>query len=375
MLLCKPVQVSNRTISTIGNLGPGTTRSWLSLKSAPANFSSWGSIFLPHTTSATMSSASANISSTTPTTIPTYMVSTSTPVSSSTPLPAFTGQGPATSVTTSISSITYSATSTTSSSSLVSKQTTSASPSHSSRELQHSTSTTRFRSSNSPSPTSSSRPSSTALPNHRLSNSTVAGIVVGAALSLALLTFLATFAIMRRQRQSQNERRPRFLEYKRRVALNPPQHQGSTGASRTRDSYLPQSADDRTIQQKVRSTFDQLELHVENFYRNPSSSALRPDNEELAVFDSPYLSASLASLLPHSRNRLGIIKHALVQFVTSSLSPTADSARSLMPTEYTLLPSTITSTKSSVTLKPSKYLLPHMCCAYAVANATKTSPK
>ena len=312
------------------------------------------------TTSTNTVSTSTSVSSSTS---PPASVSQGSATPATTPIPpASVGQGSTTPATTSIPPIIYPATSTGPSS-------------RSSREVQHSTSTTNSQSSTSPSPTSTSRPTSSALPSHRLSNGTVAGIVVGAAIGIALLTFLATFAIMRRQRQSKNKRRLRFSEDRRGVALGRPQHQGSTGVSRTRDSYLPQSADDRTIQQKVRSTLDQIELHVENFYRNSSSSALRPDNKELAVFDSPHLSASLASLLPHSRNKLSIIKHALVQSVTSSISPTADSARSLIPTEYTLLPSTITSTKSSVTLKPSKDHLPHICCSYHVANATKTSPR
>ena len=316
-------------------------------------------MFLTHTTSATMSSSRSTVSgSPTITTASTSIVSTSASVSS---------QGSTASAITSTSSATNSATSTSSS----------ASSSRSSQEVQRSTSTTGSQSSTSSSLTSTTRPNASALPNHRLSNGTVAGIVVGAALGLALITFVVTFAIMRHQRQIKSKKHSRFSEDERGAAPSPSRHQDPTGTSRTYDNYIPQSADDRTIQQKVRSTLDQIELHVENFYRNSSSSALGPDSGKLAVFDSPHLSASLASLLPHSRNKLSIIKHALVQSVTSSLSPTADSARSLIPTEYTLLPSTITSIKSSVTLKPGKNHLPHIQtrCLHNVANATKNSPR
>ena len=313
--------------------------------------------------------------STTAATDPKSTISASTSVPISTSLPASVDQSSATFVTASIPSANNSATSTSSSLPPISKLTTSASSSQSSQKVPHPASTTDSQSSTSSVPTSTSRHVSSAPPDHRLSNGTVAGIVVGAALGLALITFLATFAIMRRQRQSKRQKRSKYSGDGRRVGL-PPQHQDSTGVSRTHDNYLPQSADDRTIQQKVRSTLDQMELHVENFYRNPSSSTLRPSNGELAVFDSPYLSAPLASLLPHSKNRLNIIKHALVQSVTSALSPTADPTRSLIPTEYTLLPSTITATKSNVTLKPGKYHLPHIQTrSYNVTNATKNSPR
>ena len=292
------------------------------------------------------------------------------PTASTSIVPTFTpvsSQASTTSATTSILSATSSATSNSSS----------ASSSRSSQEVQGFTSTTGSQSSTSSNHTSAPGHSSSVLPNHRLSNGTVAGIVVGVALGLALITFLVTCAFMRRQRQSKSKKRSRLSGDRRGVELRPPRYQGWSGASPTNDNYFPQSADDKTIQQKVRSTLDQIELHVENFYRNPSSSALRPDNRELALFDSPYLSASLASLLPHSRNEVNIIKHALAQSVISSLSLTADSKRSLIPTEYTLLPSAITSTKSSVTLKPGKCHFRHMQIHHLkdVANATKNSPR
>ena len=314
-----------------------------------------------------MSSPPANTNPPSAITTPTNTVSTTPPAAVSPPSTP--------SVTNSTSSYPHSATSTGLSSLPVSEPATSASSSQSSREGQHTKSTTGSQSSASSSSITPPQPSLSASSDHRLPNGTVAGIVVGVAIGLALITFLATFLIKRRQSQSKSAKRPRSSQGGREIPLGQPRHPGSTGVPRTRDSYLPQSADDRTIQQKVRSNLDQIELHVENFYRNSSSSALRPDNRELAVFDSPYLSAPLASLLPHSRNKLRIIKHALLQAVTSSLSPTADSTRSLIPTEYTLLPSAITSAKSSVTLKPSKYHLPHIRRPYNVANATKTSPR
>lgn len=132
----------------------------------------------------------------------------------------------------------------------------------------------------------------------------------------------------------------------------------ASSASGTYENYLPQSADDRTIQQRAKAILDQIELHVENFYRNSSSSAPRPDNAELALFDSPYLPASLTSLLPRSKNRVNIMKHALAQSVTSSISPSAGPARSLLPTEYALLPHTVTSARSGVSTKAGEYFVP-----------------
>ena len=209
-------------------------------------------------------------------------------------------------------------------------------------------------------------PSATSSTHTPLSNGAVAGIAVGAALGLALLTFLATFLIMRRKQHAKGKRQYTSSKDRGGFELNPPRQQNSATvpkqpftteapvASGTYENYLPQSADDRTVQQKAKATLDQIELHVENFYRNSSSPAARPDNAELAAFDSPYLPAALASLLPRSKNRVNIIKHALAHCIVPSNSPTASPARSLLPTEYALLPHTVTSARSSISNKAGK---------------------
>lgn len=199
---------------------------------------------------------------------------------------------------------------------------------------------------------------------HRLSNGAVAGIVIAVALGIALLTFLVTFFIMRRQQRSQGQRRYRSSEESE---LRSPKKQDQTTIPKkplvtevsegpgTYENYLPQSADDSTVQQKTKAILDQLELHVENFYRKSSSSTPKIDNAELAVFDSPYLPASLASLLPRSKNRVNVIKHALAQFVTSSISPGSNPAQSLLPPEYALLPNTVTKAMSGVPTKAGEF--------------------
>lgn len=217
--------------------------------------------------------------------------------------------------------------------------------------------------------TSSSDPASpqkSSTPN-RLSNGEVAGIVVAVAVGIALLTFLGTFLLMRRRQLSKEKRRYPSPKDSGVLELSTPRQQDHTPVSKkpfmteassgpgSYENYLPQSADDRTVQQKVKATLDQIELHLENFYRNSPSSAPRPDNAELALFDSPYLPASLVSLLPRSKNRINIMKHALAQSVTSSISPSASPARSLLPSEYALLPNTVTKARSSVSAKAGEY--------------------
>jgi hypothetical protein len=126
----------------------------------------------------------------------------------------------------------------------------------------------------------------------------------------------------------------------------------TTSGSTSLDNFLPQSADDKTVRNNVKITLDQVELHVENFYQNTFVSGSRPAGAELATFNSPYLSNSLAALLPKTDNRVLFIKHALAQFVTSCISATAGPDRSLLPEDFVLLPSAIQSASSSRSTKP-----------------------
>ena len=279
------------------------------------------------------------------------------------------GQSPTNPTTTPSPSITSSATPATSSIPLVTSRATSDSSSqHNQKAAANSGSATS-------SPTSVANGSTTS--NNRLSNGAVAGIVVGVALGLALLTFLATFVIMRRQQRSRSRRSYRpardsgTYEMGSTTTRKKPILTEANGASATYEDYLPQSADDKTVQQRTQSTLDQIELHVENFYRHSSSSALRHDNAELTKFDSPYLPASLATLLPRSNNRSNIMKHALAQSVTSSISPSAGPARSFLPTEYTLLPDNGASAKAG----EYRLLAWKLTNRQTVTNSMKDSPR
>lgn len=196
--------------------------------------------------------------------------------------------------------------------------------------------------------------------------------------------------VMRRQRLSKERRRYRSSEDNGGLALSTRRPQESTptpkkppyvteapGASETYETYLPQSADDGTVQQKAKGILDQVELHIENFYRNSSSATLRPDSAELGAFDSPYLPASLATLLPRSKNKVNIMKHALAQSMTSCISPNASPVRSLLPTEFATLPNTVASTRSKVSTKAGEYhCIPcHVAYCEGVAESAKDLPK
>ena len=315
------------------------------------------------TTTTPVSPSSVPTSSSSPTV--SSSSTTTTPTTSTTPT-TNVGQSPATL--------------TTSPSPSISSPAASASSFDSNQNTNRSASTNSSQSSTSSTTTPTSLPNTQITSNNRLSNGVVAGIVIGVALGLALLTFLATFVIMRRHQRSKNKRSHRVAGDNRRYEMDPtttrkkPTSTEANGPSATYEDYLPQSADDKTIQQRTQSTLDQIELYIENFYGHSSSSAVRPDNAELAKFDSPYLPASLASLLARSKNRRNIMKHALAQSVTSSISPSASPARSLLPAEYTLLPNTV-DTATSAKAGEYHFIACEVTDCQNVANSTKDSPR
>ena len=110
---------------------------------------------------------------------------------------------------------------------------------------------------------SAPKPSGSTSDSHRLSNGVVTGIVVAAAVGLALLTSLLTFLIMRRQQQSKGKRRNQPSRDKERTELNStiPKKTYTTEASGgpgTYENYLPQSADNKTVQQRAKATWTRL---------------------------------------------------------------------------------------------------------------------
>lgn len=293
----------------------------------------------------------------------------STPALANTPIPSITSSTPSTPLSSTLSTAT-------SSSSSRSPQNSSKAVSGSATQSSASSSAARASS------TTSSTP-------RRLSNGAVAGIVIAVAAGIALVTFLATFLIMRRQQPSKGKRRHQSSKNSEGFELRTPGKKDQTSIAKRPfvtevtdgagafESYLPQSADDSIVQQRTKATLDQLELHVENFYQRSSSSTPRIDNGELARFDSPYLPASLAVLLPRSKNSVNVIKHVLALFVTSSISASANPARSLLPSEYALLPNTVTKAMSSVSAKAGEFrFVPcESTNGQSVANITKDSRK
>ena len=110
-------------------------------------------------------------------------------------------------------------------------------------------------------------------------------------------------------------------------------------------SYLPQSADDATVQTNVKTLLDQVELHVENFYQNSPSG--RVSSEDVSMFDSPGLPNPPITLLAQGTDAISVIKHALAESTVSAMSWKHSRLNSLLPDEYVSLPTASGLTKNS----------------------------
>ena len=203
---------------------------------------------------------------------------------------------------------------------------------------------------------------SKAAANHSLSNGTVAGIVVGSSFGLAWITFFVTFFCIRRKRRSRSRRRRQRpsngVPTLRKIKDRPIAAQTSGNPSLF-ENYLPQSADDNTVKTRARTTLEQIEFHVETFYQNLPDFSTSNSENQLAAFDSPYITAPLVTLLSQSEDTMPLILHSLAYFVTASISPINGAAHSLLPIEFITLPSSFGSLESDLLTTAGKI----HCCA------------
>jgi hypothetical protein len=120
------------------------------------------------------------------------------------------------------------------------------------------------------------------------------------------------------------------------------------------EQHLPQSESDGTIRSSVKSIFDHVELHVENFYRNAAVSLSPEIQSQLLQVDSGLLPESVVDLLPQTKTPTTLIKHCLAALVVSRITPETDTKASFLPIDFVALPQAIGSTRTNAD-KPGKH--------------------
>jgi hypothetical protein len=171
----------------------------------------------------------------------------------------------------------------------------------------------------------------------------VAGAAVGAAVGAAILTFLITFMFFRKKnekyrRQEKDRSGNGGLSTYTEKALPKDPGGDAALAAPAWQKHIPQSADDKTIRSAVKTLFDQVELHVENFYRDSTVQMTDDLQTGLLRVDSPHLPESIVALLPRARSQTALIKHCLLSYIVASISIDDNSIQSLLPADYATLP-------------------------------------
>jgi hypothetical protein len=113
------------------------------------------------------------------------------------------------------------------------------------------------------------------------------------------------------------------------------------------EQHLPQSESDSTMRISVKALFDQIELHVENFYRNAAVSISPEMQRELMKVDSSYLPDSVVGLLSQTRTPTTLIKHCLAHLIVLRISTDSDAPASFLPADFVALPRAIGGTRAN----------------------------
>jgi hypothetical protein len=113
------------------------------------------------------------------------------------------------------------------------------------------------------------------------------------------------------------------------------------------EQHLPQSESDSTIRTSVKALFDQIELHVENFYHNATVSMSPEMQAELMKIDSSYLPDSVVGLLPRTKTPTMLIKHCLAHLIVSHITPESETSASFLPADFMALPRAMSGTRAN----------------------------
>ena len=102
-----------------------------------------------------------------------------------------------------------------------------------------------------------------------------------------------------------------------------------------REVLLPQKADDATIRSRFSTLYDQIELHIENFY-NDASPIIPPATEgALSRYDTSILAGPLVGELEESPRATTLLKHVLCYEIFAMTVWPTPGKQSLLPDDLT----------------------------------------
>jgi hypothetical protein len=98
--------------------------------------------------------------------------------------------------------------------------------------------------------------------------------------------------------------------------------------------HLPQEKDDGTIARTVKTVFDQVQVHMEGFYK-PKSEKL---TEEAMAAIKRISPPDLARKLGRAPDSVSLLEAILVRWIVQRMSLRSVAAESFLPVEYTKIP-------------------------------------
>lgn len=122
---------------------------------------------------------------------------------------------------------------------------------------------------------------------------------------------------------------------------NEPKESPSDTSVRAWEKHLPQPEADSDLRSAVSGLFDQIEMHVEQYYQDVAVKVDPSVHSDIARFDSHLHQATLLDLLAATRRPTMLIKHTIAYFIVSSISAESNSAVSFLPADFTALPQSI----------------------------------
>jgi hypothetical protein len=185
-----------------------------------------------------------------------------------------------------------------------------------------------------------------------VSKPAAAGIGVGCAVGGAFLALVIGYLFFRK-REKRHYRRRSSRTQRSHAGFVADKEAATTAVAQQPtvdddlDRLLPQEADDNTVRKKAATLFDQLELHVENYYRDVKVTITPTMESELSRFSSRHLSEPLVAFLNSTSRPRELIKHSLAFYVLSLTSATGESTRSLLPPEIVEMVSTLNKRKTT----------------------------
>lgn len=96
---------------------------------------------------------------------------------------------------------------------------------------------------------------------------------------------------------------------------------------------LPPAADESTVKNRVAALFNQVQQHVDNFYRDVHASITPTMEKDLARFGNE--GASIAEMLQNSSMPTAVIKHTLAGYILNIVSAEGEDQSTLFPAELT----------------------------------------